>query len=60
MEKTIHIDVETEITKIMDELSVPANIKGYSYLRSAIMMTVNEPEMIYNGTGKLYTALAEQ
>ena len=35
-------DVEAQITKIIHQIGVPAHIKGYQYLRSAILMTIDD------------------
>ena len=35
-------DIETQVTKIIHQIGVPAHIKGYQYLRTAILMTVKE------------------
>ena len=35
-------DLEAQVTKIIHQIGVPAHIKGYSYLRSAIIMTISD------------------
>lgn len=35
-------DLETQVTKIIHQIGVPAHIKGYQYLRTAIIMTYAE------------------
>ena len=35
-------DIETQVTKIIHQIGVPAHIKGYQYLRSAILMTISD------------------
>lgn len=35
--------LETDITKMLHELGIPAHIKGYQYLRDAIAMSVGRP-----------------
>lgn len=44
-EKT-SIDLERDVTDMIHEIGVPAHIKGYQYLREAIMMSVEDPEML--------------
>ena len=46
------------ITNILVDIGIPANIKGYYYLREAIMMTVLDAEKIYNITKILYPDIA--
>ena len=33
-------DIETQVTQIIHQIGVPAHIKGYQYLRTAILLTV--------------------
>ncbi len=53
-------DLEIVITDIIHQIGVPAHIKGYGYLRDAIMMSVEDPEMINAVTKKLYPTIAKQ
>ncbi len=53
-------DLEIVISDIMHELGVPAHIKGYQYLRMAIMLTVNSPDMMSSVTKVLYPTVAKQ
>lgn len=52
-------DLETEVTSIIHEVGVPAHIKGYQYLREAIMMVVNDIDMINSITKQLYPSIAK-
>ena len=54
------IDLETEITRIMHEIGVPAHIKGYMYLREAITMVVNDMELLSAVTKELYPSIAKK
>lgn len=38
--------LETQVTDIIHEIGVPAHIKGYQYLRTAIVMCVEDMEML--------------
>ena len=38
--------LESRVTDIIHEIGVPAHIKGYQYLRDAIIMSVNDIEML--------------
>ena len=39
-------NLESDVTNMIHEIGVPAHIKGYQYLRDAIMMSVNDMEML--------------
>ena len=51
--------LETQITEILHNLGIPAHIKGFTYLRCAIGMTVNDPDMINYVTKSLYPSVAK-
>ncbi|MCL2082122.1 MAG: sporulation transcription factor Spo0A [Oscillospiraceae bacterium] len=53
------ITLESQITSIIHEIGVPAHIKGYQYLRKAIMVSVLEPEAIGAITKILYPRVAK-
>ena len=53
-------DIETQVTKIIHQIGVPAHIKGYQYLRSAIMMTIKDSDIINSVTKILYPTVAKQ
>ncbi len=53
------LDLELRITEIIHQIGVPAHIKGYHYLRDAIMMSVQDGEMINSVTKRLYPAIAK-
>lgn len=52
--------LESEVTAIIHEVGVPAHIKGYHYLRDAIIMSVNDMEMLGAVTKILYPAIAKK
>lgn len=54
------VDLETEITNIIHEIGVPAHIKGYMYLREAIIMVVNDMELLSAVTKELYPSIAKK
>lgn len=58
--KQVPMNIEVEVTSIMHEIGVPAHIKGYQYLRDAIMMVINEIEMINSITKMLYPTIAKE
>jgi two-component system response regulator (stage 0 sporulation protein A) len=53
-------DLELMITEIIHQIGVPAHIKGYHYLRDAIIMSVRNPELINSVTKILYPAVAKR
>ena len=53
-------DLETQVTKIIHQIGVPAHIKGYQYLRTAIMMTIDDNDIINSVTKILYPSVAKQ
>lgn len=69
--KTPYIDIVSErknevenlealVTNIIHEIGVPAHIKGYQYLREAIMMVVNDIDIINQITKQLYPDIAKK
>ncbi|MEE1258326.1 MAG: sporulation transcription factor Spo0A [Lachnospiraceae bacterium] len=57
--KTTH-DLEKDVTDIIHEIGVPAHIKGYQYLREAIMVSVEDREMLSAVTKILYPEIAKK
>lgn len=53
-------DLETIVTDYIHELGVPAHIKGYQYMRSAIMMVVENMELLNYITKQLYPEIAKK
>lgn len=53
-------DLESQVTKIIHQIGVPAHIKGYQYLRTAILLTVNDGEIINSVTKILYPTVAKK
>ena len=53
-------DLESLVTDFIHELGVPAHIKGYQYMRTAIMMVVENMELLNYITKQLYPAIAKQ
>lgn len=52
------ITLEAKITDILHEIGVPAHIKGYQYLRTAIIEVVNNVELLGAITKELYPSIA--
>ena len=53
-------DMEAQVTKIIHQIGVPAHIKGYQYLRTAILMTIEDNDMINSVTKVLYPSVAKK
>ena len=52
-------NIETLVTSIIHEIGVPAHIKGYQYLREAIIIAVNDMDVINAITKVLYPQVAK-
>lgn len=52
--------LELKITNIFITVGIPAHIKGYQFLREAIKMAIENPEIINSITKKLYPSIAER
>ncbi len=53
-------DLEKDVTDMIHEIGVPAHIKGYQYLREAIMMSVEDNSMLSSITKILYPTIAKR
>ena len=53
-------EIEVVISDIMRQIGVPAHIKGYQYLRKAIVLCVNDSEMLGSVTKILYPTVAKE
>ena len=53
-------DIEAQVTKIIHQIGVPAHIKGYQYLRCAILMTIENNDIINSVTKILYPTVAKK
>ena len=53
-------DMETQVTKVIHQIGVPAHIKGYQYLRYAILKTIEDNDIINSVTKVLYPAVAKK
>ena len=50
--------MERAVTTIMHEIGVPAHIKGYSYIREAILLVLEDGDIINSITKQLYPSVA--
>ena len=53
------VNLERNVTGVMHSLGIPAHIKGYQFLRTAIIKAVNDPEIINYITKSLYPSVAK-
>ncbi len=53
-------DLETRVTNILHEIGVPAHIRGYHYMREAIIMSVNDMDVLNYITKELYPSIAKK
>lgn len=60
IEKGEDFNLESHVTKIIHQIGVPAHIKGYQYLRTAIMMVANDNQIINQVTKILYPSIARE
>lgn len=51
-------DLETQVTQIIHQIGIPAHIKGYQYLRKAILLTVEDNGLLSSVTKTLYPTVA--
>lgn len=58
--KVTDIELEKYITKIMLEIGVPAHLKGYHYLRDAILLSGRDMEVVSSVTKLLYPVIARR
>lgn len=59
-EKAAAYDLEAKVTGILHEIGVPAHIRGYHYMREAIIMSVNDMDVLNYITKELYPAIAKK
>jgi two-component system response regulator (stage 0 sporulation protein A) len=53
-------NLDVAVTNIIHEMGVPAHIKGYHYLRDAILMVINEINLLGAVTKELYPMIAQK
>ena len=53
-------NMEAHVTQIIHQIGVPAHIKGYQYLRTAILLTVKDSDVINSVTKVLYPSVAKK
>ena len=53
-------DLEKQVTSIILEVGIPAHVKGYQYVRRAILMAIEEPDVINGVTKIIYPTIAKE
>ena len=54
------VALEVRVTEVIHQVGVPAHIKGYQYLREAIMMAVEDMDAVSAITKVLYPSIAKK
>lgn len=55
-----NLNLEQKVSQILYKIGIPVHLTGYQYLRTAIIMVVENNEMISQITKKLYPRLAQK
>lgn len=55
-----NLDLETRVTNILHEIGVPAHIRGYHYMREAIIMAIGDIDVLNYITKELYPSIAKK
>jgi two-component system response regulator (stage 0 sporulation protein A) len=55
-----YINLEAKVTNILHEIGVPAHIRGYHYIREAIILAVNDIDVLNYITKELYPSIAKK
>lgn len=53
-------NIESDVTDIIRDIGIPANIKGYQYIREGIIMAVHDANMLNYITKLLYPTIAKK
>ena len=56
----VNTDLQVMVSNIMHQIGVPAHIKGYQYLREAIILSIDDREMMNSVTKLLYPTVAKK
>ncbi|MDR1705469.1 MAG: sporulation transcription factor Spo0A, partial [Clostridiales bacterium] len=59
-EQDLQLEIEARVTGILHEIGVPAHIRGYHYMRNAIVMAVNNLDVLNYITKELYPSIAKK
>jgi len=53
-------DLVSEVTMVMHQIGIPAHVKGYQYIRDAILMVVEDVSLLGAVTKELYPGIAKK
>ena len=54
------MNINMEVTTMMHQLGIPAHVKGYQYIRDAILMVIEDVSLLGAVTKELYPAIAKK
>ena len=54
------VELQKQVTKVIHELGVPSNLKGYNYLREGIMLVYYDSNLAHTITKGLYPKIADK
>lgn len=54
------VNISVEVTNMMHQLGIPAHVKGYQYIRDAILMVIEDVSLLGAVTKELYPAIAKK
>jgi len=54
------VNISFEVTTMMHQLGIPAHVKGYQYIRDAILMVIEDVSLLGAVTKELYPAIAKK
>ncbi len=54
------VNISVEVTSMMHQLGIPAHVKGYQYIRDAILMVIEDVSLLGAVTKELYPAIAKK
>ena len=60
MQNLKNYHLESDITEILHNIGIPANIRGYNYIRDAIVMSVKDAGILNYVTKELYPSVAKK
>lgn len=52
--------LEAQVTEVIHQIGVPAHIKGYQFLRDAVLMAIDDSSILNGITKRLYPAIAQK
>ena len=54
------LNLVSEVTNVMHKIGIPAHVKGYQYIREAILMVVEDVSLLGAVTKELYPGIAKK